>query len=128
MSNSKEISINYIIQQAGVNANNISDGYNTFGELYTHRITLYKALCKNLWRNTSHGAENPIWMSKKASNGSFLDHWFLLGIHRTPGLQITYHLPLSEWEECKLFATVLDKAPEWDGHTSEEVIERLNNV
>ena len=36
--------------------------------------------------------------------------------------QITYHLPLSKWEETG-FAETLEKAPEFDGHTPDDVLE-----
>jgi hypothetical protein len=52
------------------------------------------------------------------------DGWFVMGIRMMPGNQITYHLPIRLWDRTN-FAWTLDKAPEWDGHTSADVIERL---
>lgn len=40
---------------------------------------------------------------------------------------ISYHLPLSKWDECA-FANEFEKAPEWDGHTSNDVLERLKQL
>ena len=105
------------------NSNDISDGYHTFGELYEHRITLYIALCKRLRAN----AQNFVWRSKLHSDGTSIDGWFVLGINKEKGEQITYHLPLAKWEDCN-FAENLEKAPEWDEHTSEDVLKRLNNL
>lgn len=104
--------------------NQVSDGYHTFGELYDHRIELYIKLLSTLsgvhpryvpWRTTAH------------SDGSVWDGWFLLGIGKETGKQITYHLPMSRWKECP-FALTIAKAPEWDGHTSADVLERLKNL
>ncbi len=49
-------------------------------------------------------------------------------MHLTPQQkQITYHLPLVKWDECR-FATTLERGFEWDGHTPDDVIERLGNL
>lgn len=55
---------------------------------------------------------------------AFGGSWFVLGIGKEKGKQITYHLPLERWDETN-FAYTLEKAPEWDGHTSDDVLERL---
>lgn len=112
----------------------ISDGYHTFDELYEHRITLFIALCKKIQDFRYHGDqrnqlgdEKIVWKSYHHSDGSNFEGWFVLGIGREKGKQITYHLPTSKWEECD-FAEMLDFAPEFDGHTSADVIERLKNL
>lgn len=101
----------------------ISDGYHTFDELYDHRITLYIALCKFV--NSSEGAY-PVWRSKVHSDGSKYEGWFLLGIEKTKGSQMTYHIPLERWGETD-FAETLEIAPEFDGHTPQDVLERIKN-
>lgn len=116
-------SINSIIKGTGINANNISDGYHSFGELYTHRICLYMALCRIIQLN----GEGLVWRSRIHSDGSFYDGWFILGIGVITGTQLSYHLPDDKWSECD-FASTLDKAPEWDGHTSDDVLERLKQL
>lgn len=104
----------------------VSDGYHTFDELYDHRITLFIALCRHM--HELLGMEKPgkfaIWRSKLHSDGSAFDGWFILGIGTEKGKQITYHLPLDRWEETS-FVEERERAPEWDGHTSADVIERL---
>lgn len=105
-----------------VDTNFVSDGYHTFGELYEHRVVNYMALCKAI-----SGIRN-VWMSKAHSDGSIWDGWFILGINEAHGEQITYHLPLSKWDECTHFAKLRDAAPEYDGHTSEDVLERLSRI
>lgn len=120
----------FIKQSADIDTNEISDGYHTFGELYEHRITLFIALLRQKLKEADMlgepftAQEREIWRSKKHSDGSEWEGWFLLGINKQPGRQITYHLPISKWEECG-FAETLERAPEWDGHTTADVLDRL---
>lgn len=121
----KEDAINIFIKD-GVNTNKISDGYHTFGELYEHRITLFIALCRLLKHEYKLQIDGKgIWRSKAHSDGITIDGWFILGISTVRGQQISYHLPMVKWEQTN-FAITLDKAPEWDGHTSADVLYRLN--
>jgi len=106
---------------------NVSDGYHTFGELYEHRIEIWIISCLFAKRLFVMGAGKTFpWRSKKHSDGSVWDRWFILGIGMEKGEQITYHLPIERWDDCE-FAETLEKAPEWDGHTSNDVLERLKN-
>lgn len=112
----------------------ISDGYHTFNELYEHRITLFIALCRiyekhvapTVW-NTIEGRTYDVWRSKLHGDGSRYEGWFLLGINKLKGEQITYHIPLSYWKDTE-FAETLDRAPEFDGHTSKDVLFRLKKL
>ncbi len=101
----------------------VSDGYHTMEELYDHRITLYICLCEALVQ----AGHNGIWRSKLHSDGSSFDGWFILGIGKNEGTQITYHLPIERWEEAGS-AETLEKAPQWDGHTSGDVLKRLKSL
>lgn len=129
----------------------VSDGYHTMDELYDHRITLFIAFCKwfniidrafpkvkiepllvknhktGMIENKAEIVRNPVWRSKLHSDGSEFECWFILGIGKEPGKQITYHLPISKWDETE-FAETLENSPEWDGHSSVEVMERLKNL
>ena len=107
-----------------IDTGKISDGYHTFDELYEHRITLFIALCKAYDDNTFVG---DVWRSKLHSDGTMFDDWFIMGIGRGKGQQITYHLPISKWKETE-FAETLENAPEWDGHTPEDVLKRINKL
>jgi len=102
------------------------DGYHTFGELYDHRITLYIALCRH--KHELLALENPgkhkVWRSKLHANGSGYEGWYIMGIGTKPGEQITYHLPEKTWADTE-FADTLERAPEWDGHTPDDVLKRL---
>jgi len=104
----------------------VSDGYHTFDELYEHRIVNFIAACRLLSQIPGEGGR--VWISKKHSDGSEWDGWFIMGIDSEPGKQITYHLPISKWDECKYVAAVIEKAPQWDGHTSADVLKRLANL
>jgi hypothetical protein len=122
----KEQALNVLIKDS--DTNKISDGYHTFGELYEHRITLFITLCKVLKDFTRVNPGLPlIWRSKLHSDGSSFEGWFLLGIEQWAGRQITYHLPISKWGECE-FADTIERAPEFDGHTSADVLERLKKL
>jgi hypothetical protein len=94
-----------------------SDGYHTFNDLYDHRITLYLALCR-----FAIAAGSSVWKSRFHSDGSSFDGWFSLGIGDAPGEQITYHLPLSRWDEADFPER---QPPPFDGHTSSDVLSRL---
>lgn len=112
-----------------LNTNEISDGYHTFGELYNHRIELFIQLC-SLWAHNAkyhHNGGPDIWRTQKHSDSSCIDGWLLLGMNKEAGSQITYHLPISRWNDCS-FAETLECAPEFDGHTSDDVLKRLREL
>jgi len=100
-----------------------SDGYHTFDELYDHRITLWIALCRKM-AEIHHRSDDVVWRSKLHSDGSSFDGWFVLGLLYDKGEQMTYHLPLSRWEQTD-FAKELERAPEYDGHSSADVLKRI---
>lgn len=112
-------------ENTGFDVGTISDGYHTFNELYEHRIMLFIALCR-LFNDLSivNGEIKYVWRSKKHSDDSEWAGWFILGIGTVLGKQITCHLPDSKWALTE-FAHTLDNAPIWDGHTSADVLERL---
>lgn len=112
-----------IIDREFIKNGEFFDGYHTIDELYDHRITLFIALARE--RDARFSQE--VWRSKVNGDGSVWDGWFVMGIGRAPGDQITYHLPLSRWPETE-FCETLDKAPDFDGHTSADVIERIKNL
>lgn len=115
------------------NLSQVSDGYHTIADLYDHRITLFIALCRYVKRidypfRLSGQSARRVWRSKTHSDGkSAYEGWFLMGIGSEKGKQISYHLPLSRWDETD-FAMTLDIAPEWDGHTSQDVLNRLKTL
>lgn len=102
----------------------VSDGYHTMDELYAHRTELYIALCKILSGDDDFQPTCSVWKSRLHADGSSYDGWFILGIYKEEGRQISYHIPLDRWNDLPL-AQELEKAPPFDGHTSANVIERL---
>jgi hypothetical protein len=104
----------------------ISDGYHIFAELCEHRNALFVALCRvhNDWGEPIGMKDTQVWRSRLHHDGSMHGGWFVMGIGKEPGEQITYHLPISLWDQTS-FAPTLDRAPEWDGHTSADVVARL---
>lgn len=87
-----------------------SDGYHTFDELYEHRCLLFINLCLS----HSHLAYwRPHW-----------EGWPLIGME-VPAGQVTYHVPE---KFLPLFKDrVKEGGPEWDGHSSADVIQRLTD-
>ena len=79
-------------------------------ELYFHRMVLFATICK-MYRNKC-------WKSKKHKDGSMFKGYFIVGI-TTPEGQFSYHYDLKYWD---LFdVTEINRAPEWDGHTPEDI-------
>ena len=116
------------------NTNDISDGYHTFWELYKHRIHLFIALCKAYCTTTYHNTIiDDDWYlvfkcikSKLHDDWSEFEWWFIIQLE-TPEWQISYHLPNEYWDKCDFIKT-MDKANKWDGHTSDDVLERLLKI
>ena len=106
----------------------VSDEYHSMSELYEHRLALTVALFR-----IYDGYVTPLasrvqcWKSKKHSDGTMFEGYFVVGmsIREFDGkdYQISYHYKLEHWSKFKLIE--YDEAPEYDGHTSKDVIERL---
>src|SRR5262245_56373579 len=94
-----------------------SDGYHTFNELYEHRFLLFLAMVKSR-------AGVPAYMSKVNYDGSSWDGWFVLWT-LTPVGQISYHLPMKYWDIAAQWATEKPRCDDYDGHTSQDVIDRM---
>lgn len=92
-----------------------SDGYHTFNELYEHRFVLTKALFNSY--------KERCLKSKKHSDGTMFDDYFIVGIKTNQGWA-TYHYHISKWDDFK--CAEIDLFPEWDGHTSQDAISRID--
>ena len=106
------------IDVAPVITGETSDGYHTFNELYHHRAVLFSVIVKAF--------PNRAWKSRKHHDGSMYDGMFIVGIE-TPDGQATYHYDVEPyWDmfECK----ELEYAPEWDGHTPAQAIDRIGKL
>lgn len=110
------------------NAMEVSDGYHTMSELYEHRYALFCALVK-IYDNyiTPLGTSISCIKSKLHHDGTMFDDSFIvmMGILKmdTTRVQISYHYPLSWWDKFNIME--MDRAPKWDGHTSDDVLKRL---
>ena len=93
-----------------VDSGRLSDGYHSFNELYAHRMSLFAVICQ---QNQSHA-----WKSKLHHDGTMHDDYFIVGVS-TPQGQFSYHYQMKDWDLFKV--KELEKAPEWDGHTSDDV-------
>lgn len=96
----------------------VSDGFHTFDELYEHRSALFLGLMKM--------RPGLSWYADKHEDGSMFDDMFIVGM-TLPAGQVTYHLNIDPWREAvrKTHACYKERAPHWDGHSSEDVVERL---
>jgi hypothetical protein len=92
----------------------VSDGYHTIDELYEHRCSLFILLCQQ-------HKELVFWKMDMSSPG-----WFILYIETKYG-QISYHIKDSFLPMVKNFA-VEDPEHVWDGHTSKDVLERMEKL
>lgn len=95
-----------------------SDGYHTFNELYHHRAVLFSVVVAN-YRDAA-------WKAKKHHDGIMYDGMFIVGID-TPWGQASYHYDIDPYWgmfDCE----EREAAPEWDGHTPDEAIERIGKL
>jgi hypothetical protein len=97
-----------------------SDGYHTFNELYEFR-KLYNACLFNEWY--SRGMYD-VHKSKRHHDGEecFGGGWFIVTA-QLPSGQISNHYELKDWDLFRCVA--YDTAKEWDGHSAQDVSERL---
>lgn len=97
---------------------NTSDGYHTFNELYDHRAKLFSVIVRNYTTRC--------WKSKLHHDGTMYDGMFIVGID-TPNGQASYHYDVDPyWDMFK--CRELERAPEWDGHTPQEAIDRISDL
>lgn len=110
---SNELIVDMINQQIAAleNGGTISDGYHTFDELYYHRMMLFSVICRD--------HKEKAWKSKQHQDGSMFDDYFIVGI-TTPAGDFTYHYHEQHWGVFDV--KEIERAPEWDGHTSDDII------
>ena len=95
-----------------------SDGYHTFNELYHHRAVLFSVIVRS--------CPDMCWKSKKHHAGDMYEGMFIVGIDTLDG-QASYHYDIDPyWDmfDCE----ELEFAPEWDGHTPAQAIERIGKL
>lgn len=99
---------------------NTSDGYHTFKELYEFR-KLYNAVLFNEWYAQG---KYQVHKSTKHADGEdcFGGGWFIV-MATLPTGQISNHYEMKDWDTFA--CETRDKADVWDGHTAQDVAQRL---
>ena len=95
-----------------------SDGYHTFNELYHHRAVLFSVVVA---ANSGRA-----WKSKLHHDGTMYEGMFIVGVDTLQG-QATYHYDVEPYWDM-FWCKELERAPEWDGHTSDDAIERIGSL
>lgn len=114
--------------QAGIDKavdENTSDGYHTFKELYELRL-LYNAHLFNEW--AKQGLYD-VHKSQRHNDGELCfgrDDYFIV-VATLPTGQISNHYPMSDWALFHCESVEKAKA-QWDGHTSQDVANRLRQA
>lgn len=105
---------------------NVSDGYHTFSELYDQRSVLYLLLVKiytsedyliNAWYKPDHYPNyDCVYLQRVNCDGEYIDK-----------SQVSFHVHIKyrEMYEDAIGKYTPGMHPEYDGHTKEEVLERL---
>lgn len=100
-----------------------SDGYHTLDELYEHRHCLFLSLLKS--------NSDKAWFSLRHSDGELpfgSEEWFIAGLELPEVGQVTYHLPISLLPYARTTgASELPQGIQWDGHSPQDVANRLKN-
>lgn len=135
-----------VFKEAGGYENGISDGHHTFDELYQFRL-MYNAALFNEWASTWYeiqkleneghwvtydkGADVPkydVHKSWKHYDGEdcFGGGWFIV-VAMLPSGQISNHYKKEHWDLFKIPEEPKAKY-EWDGHTPQDVLNRLKDL
>ena len=103
-----------------IDCGKVSDGFHTFDDLYEFRLLYNAAMFNCLPRHIR------VIKSKRHSDGEecFGGGWFIVQAQLPTG-QISNHYEMKYWDLFKIPEEKM--ADEWDGHTPEDVIERLRN-
>lgn len=104
----------------------LSDGYHTYNELYDFR-KMYNAALFNEWAMEDE-PKYDVHKSWKHYDGEdcFGGGWFIV-VAILPTGQISNHYPAADWDLFKVPETPTAKY-EFDGHTPQDVLERLTNI
>lgn len=109
------------LQKNNSRIGSVSDGYHTYDELYNHRAMEFAVICRAF--------PHLSWKSKLHDDPDFpmFDGMFICGID-TPDGQATYHYDIDPWWDIFEDVKELDRAPKFDGHTPNDVIQRLHSL
>lgn len=129
--------INQIILDSkadGKDVSQVSDGWHTFSDLYDIRLAYNVALFNEWGRDSeecdfiSLPAKHDVHKSQRHHDGElcFGGGWFIV-VANLPSGQISNHYEMKHWDLFRVPETEKAKY-EWDGHTSEDVINRLKSL
>lgn len=93
-------------------ADDISDGYHTFGDLYKHRTYLLALAMIHL---------PYAWKARTHEDGTMFDGMFVVGFP-TPNGMVTYHCDNEYWNDFKV--PEIPHAPHFDGYSDADVLDR----
>jgi putative component of toxin-antitoxin plasmid stabilization module len=109
----------------------ISDGNNTFDELYKHRNAIFIALCRLISSTQSRSVtssqnleELTVWKSLKNAQGTESNDWFIMGIGTRKEDCIGYQIPKVYWNDTR-FAKELTFAIDFGDNSSKKITEKL---
>lgn len=103
-------------ERGDIDTKGISDGHHTFGDLYQQRAVLFCTIC-NLYPSISWKSRNHFDDDDPMYEGDFI-----AGIY-TPMGQAAFHLKNKYWD--MLNVSEIEKAPRYDGYSSEEALKRI---
>lgn len=101
-----------------------SDGWHSLDDLYRHRTILFASLCNVTQEIMELDGAVQRWTFKSwhHSDGTMYDGMFIAGLRTGLGW-VTYHCEREYWDCFKV--PELDAAPEWDGATPDDGLDRL---
>jgi hypothetical protein len=105
------------------------DEYHTMHELYQHRMALTIALFNTLNEDIMWGDiedEKKVIKSKLHHDGTMFEGGYFIVMAITSVGQISYHYHLKHWDKFRI--PEVERAPQWDGHTSLDVLGRLEKI
>ena len=102
---------NVYVCKEDIKTKQISDGWHSFADLYTHRMILTLALAK------AH--PDKVVKSKLHADNTMFDDSFIVYFN-TPKGGYSYHYDLKYWDLFKDVKTV-PNAPKYDGHKPEDI-------
>lgn len=106
---------NYKIKNPEASVGELTDTYHSFNDLYKHRTLLLAIGMIHIPYS---------WKSRAHEDGTMYDGMFITGFP-TPTGMITYHCDNEYWDLFKVPS--IPNAPHFDGHTPEDVLDRIEN-
>lgn len=110
------------VAEEDVDMSQVSDGCHTFEELYTFR-KLYNAVLFNEWAKQG---KYDVHKSYIHNDGTFVEGYFIV-VAMLPTGQISNHYKVEDWDLFDI-PDEYKAMYEYDNHTSEDVLQRLEDL